>query len=248
MPPPDQMRAYANARKFIDTQMEPPDLVAIMTFQGGAVRVKQDFTDDRAAAAGSRFDADLRRRSGRRRDSRQPGRRHGLRPGRRRVQHLQHRSPAVGAADGGHDAAAAARAEVAGLLRERPAAERHRQPGAAARHDQRGDPLERRDPPDRRARPGGAAAARRRDAAVAGRHRHVLRAAGAGRDDELPAIAGHALRAGARTPAARRCSTTTTCRSASRRRPSRSTSYYIIGYYSAQHRRRRPVPPRPGLR
>ena len=49
MPPPDQMRAYAAAQKFIDTQMQPPDLLAIMTFEGGAVRVKQDFTDDRGA-------------------------------------------------------------------------------------------------------------------------------------------------------------------------------------------------------
>jgi VWFA-related protein len=48
MPPPDQMRAYSNARKFVDTQMESMDLVAIMTFQGGAVKVKQDFTGDRA--------------------------------------------------------------------------------------------------------------------------------------------------------------------------------------------------------
>jgi VWFA-related protein len=48
MPPADQMRAYSNARRFIDTQMETSDLVAIMTFQGGAVRVKQDFTDDHA--------------------------------------------------------------------------------------------------------------------------------------------------------------------------------------------------------
>ena len=38
MPPPDQMRAYTNALKFIDTQMSPADLVAIMTFQDGAVR------------------------------------------------------------------------------------------------------------------------------------------------------------------------------------------------------------------
>ena len=51
MPPPDQMRAYTNALKFIDTQMEPADLVAIMTFQKGAVRVKQDFTDATARAA-----------------------------------------------------------------------------------------------------------------------------------------------------------------------------------------------------
>ena len=47
----------------------------------------------------------------------EPGSVVGLRPGRRRVQHLQHRSPAGGAADGGDDAAAAARAEVARLLR-----------------------------------------------------------------------------------------------------------------------------------
>ena len=47
MPPGDQMRAYAAAQTFIDTQMQPTDLLAIMTFGGGAVRVKQDFTGDR---------------------------------------------------------------------------------------------------------------------------------------------------------------------------------------------------------
>ena len=52
------------------------------------------------------------------------------------------------------------------------------------------------DPPDRCARPGGAGAARRRDAAVAGRHRHVHRPAGEAAVTELPAVAGHALRAG----------------------------------------------------
>ena len=49
MPPPDQSRAYANALRFIDTQLASPDVVAVMAFQGGAVRVRQDFTDDRAA-------------------------------------------------------------------------------------------------------------------------------------------------------------------------------------------------------
>jgi VWFA-related protein len=49
MPPPDSLRAYTAALKFIDTQMQPSDILAIMTFQGGAVRVKHDFTDDRAA-------------------------------------------------------------------------------------------------------------------------------------------------------------------------------------------------------
>ena len=48
MPPADQARAYAAALRFIDAQMRPSDLLAIMTFGGGAVRVKQDFTDDRA--------------------------------------------------------------------------------------------------------------------------------------------------------------------------------------------------------
>src|SRR5260221_5958999 len=48
MPPPDLMRAYAAGRKFIATQMKAQDLVAIMTFQGGAVKVKHDFTGDRA--------------------------------------------------------------------------------------------------------------------------------------------------------------------------------------------------------
>jgi len=47
LPPPDRLRAYNGARKFIGEQMQAPDLVAVMGFDGGAVRVKQDFTDDR---------------------------------------------------------------------------------------------------------------------------------------------------------------------------------------------------------
>ncbi|HWW83049.1 MAG TPA: VWA domain-containing protein, partial [Vicinamibacterales bacterium] len=47
MPPPDLLRAYNAARTFIDTQMTPAELVAVMAFQGGGVRVKQDFTDDK---------------------------------------------------------------------------------------------------------------------------------------------------------------------------------------------------------
>jgi VWFA-related protein len=49
MPPADQMRAYSAAQTFVDQQMQPSDLLAIMTFGGGAVRVKQDFTADRGA-------------------------------------------------------------------------------------------------------------------------------------------------------------------------------------------------------
>src|SRR5204862_6119380 len=47
MPVPDQLRALTAARKFIGSQMAPPDLLAIMQFSGGAVKVLQDFTDDR---------------------------------------------------------------------------------------------------------------------------------------------------------------------------------------------------------
>jgi len=48
LPPADLLRAAAAARKYIDTEMASSDLLALMTFKGGAVRVKQDFTDNRA--------------------------------------------------------------------------------------------------------------------------------------------------------------------------------------------------------
>ena len=48
MPLPDQMRAYTAALTFVGTQMTDADLVAIMAFEGGAVRVKLDFSGDRA--------------------------------------------------------------------------------------------------------------------------------------------------------------------------------------------------------
>ncbi len=47
MPPADQVRAFGAAVKFIETQMDPSDLMAVMTFEGGGVRVRQDFTSDR---------------------------------------------------------------------------------------------------------------------------------------------------------------------------------------------------------
>ncbi len=43
----DLIRAYLNARKYVENQMSPSDVMAIMEFKGGAVRVRQDFTDDR---------------------------------------------------------------------------------------------------------------------------------------------------------------------------------------------------------
>jgi len=47
MPIPDQLRSLGAAQKFINTQMAKADLLAIMEFTGGSVKVLQDFTDDR---------------------------------------------------------------------------------------------------------------------------------------------------------------------------------------------------------
>jgi VWFA-related protein len=47
MPVPDQLRSLTSARTFVQKQMTKADLLAIMKFEGGAVRVMQDFTDDR---------------------------------------------------------------------------------------------------------------------------------------------------------------------------------------------------------
>lgn len=49
---PDQARMFDGALTYLDTQMTKTDLIAIMTYRGGAVRVKQDFTDDRQKLAG----------------------------------------------------------------------------------------------------------------------------------------------------------------------------------------------------
>jgi len=47
MGPAEQLRALDAAKRFIRTQMSPPDLVSILRFSGGGVDVLQDFTDDR---------------------------------------------------------------------------------------------------------------------------------------------------------------------------------------------------------
>jgi VWFA-related protein len=43
----DLIRAYLNARKYVEVNMSPGDVMAIMEYKGGAVRVRVDFTDDR---------------------------------------------------------------------------------------------------------------------------------------------------------------------------------------------------------
>ncbi|MBV9504368.1 MAG: VWA domain-containing protein [Acidobacteriia bacterium] len=47
MPAADQLRAFTAAQKFIQSQMTPQDLMAVLMFAEGSVRVLQDFTDDR---------------------------------------------------------------------------------------------------------------------------------------------------------------------------------------------------------
>ncbi len=48
MPPPDQLRAFNAAKKFVKTQMTTADLMAVMAFTSGSVQVLQDFTADRS--------------------------------------------------------------------------------------------------------------------------------------------------------------------------------------------------------
>jgi VWFA-related protein len=47
MPVPDQLRAFSATLKFIKTQTTPADMLAVMQFASGSVRVLQDFTSDR---------------------------------------------------------------------------------------------------------------------------------------------------------------------------------------------------------
>ncbi len=47
MPPGDQTRSLAAAKKFVRTQMMPADVLAILRYAGGTVEVLQDFTGDR---------------------------------------------------------------------------------------------------------------------------------------------------------------------------------------------------------
>jgi VWFA-related protein len=48
MPIGDQLRAYQAATKYVTSQMTTSDLMAVVTYEGGSVRIKQDFTADRA--------------------------------------------------------------------------------------------------------------------------------------------------------------------------------------------------------
>ena len=47
MPIQDQLRSFDAAEKFVRTQMTKSDLMAVMLYEGGSIRVLQDFTEDR---------------------------------------------------------------------------------------------------------------------------------------------------------------------------------------------------------
>jgi VWFA-related protein len=49
MPFFEQLRTFDSAYRYITTDMTPADLVAVMVYDGAGVRLKQNFTDDRAA-------------------------------------------------------------------------------------------------------------------------------------------------------------------------------------------------------
>jgi len=49
MPFFDKIRTFENAATYVTQRMTPADMVAIMVFDGAGVRLKQNFTDDRAA-------------------------------------------------------------------------------------------------------------------------------------------------------------------------------------------------------
>ena len=111
---------------------------------------------------------------------------------------FHHRPPARRAADRGKPMLADSNEkEIAHLFRQRPAAERHQQPGAAAGHRQRGDPRQRRLLPDRRARPGRRGAAGRCDKGSPGGPACIRRRR-RWRHQQFPAVAGHALHPGRR--------------------------------------------------
>ena len=172
MPVPISCGRWMPAQKFIRTQMTPADLMAIMSYDGAAVQVLAGLYRRPRRAADDHCDPHCRRRprtpARRLRCTARPTRGR-LRPGRFRIQHFQHRPPAIGAADSGEDAGYAEREEVPDLLRQRTEAERRRQSGAAAATTQCGDSRQRIVLADRCARSGGAGADGRRDQGIARR-------------------------------------------------------------------------------
>ena len=137
LPPADQMRALEAAEKFVRTQMTTADLVAILRYQGGSVDILQDFTDDRnrllsiletmvvgegQGLAGTTDDA----------SSSDTGAAFGQDDSEFNVFNTDRQLAALQTA--AQNAGPGEREEVAPLLCQRIASQRHRQPGADACH------------------------------------------------------------------------------------------------------------------
>ena len=107
MPIPDQLRALDAAEKFIAKQMKAADLMAIIKYDGEAVRVLVDFTANRddLLKAINKMAVGEGSGSGRTRYRlRRLRHRLGLRRGRQRIQSLQYQSPVGRPADSREDA------------------------------------------------------------------------------------------------------------------------------------------------
>ncbi len=182
MGPPDQLRALEAALDFINKQMDPSVMMAVMTYDGTAVRVIQDFTGDRAqvVAAVNKLIVAL-------------------------SEGLDESSNDDSAADTGSSfgqddaefnlfntdrqlAALETAVKMLGSINEQKAlvyfasglaSQRPRQPSAAGRHRKRLLALQRDALPDRRPRPRRHGARRRRHARLEWRHRHVFNGSGA---------------------------------------------------------------------
>ena len=167
-----------------------------MAFQGGAVKVKQDFTDDRAklreALALLMYGDDLNNDGIP--DTPDGGTPFGQDDGEFNVFNTDRRLAAL------QTAITMLRPlpeqKVLLYFSERPSPHRHGQPGAAARDDQRRRARQRHRQPDRCAGPRRNGAARRCLARVSERRRVVLGPDGDVDDDRVSAVAGHAVRAG----------------------------------------------------
>ena len=176
--------------------MTAADLVSVAVYDTSRVRLKQDFTDDRAALR--KVIDDLERATsqaelGGTNVTLDSGGAFGEDAGSldmfsmdRRLAALQTTVTNLGPAAGAQDA---------GVFRWRPRRQ-HRKSRADARDGERGGPRQRDDQSDRYPRPAGQRADGRRHAAVARRRRHVFRRACPGSRPSSAAIPGRVLRAG----------------------------------------------------
>ena len=178
---PDEIERSANAAQdYLNKQMEPADLVSIVSL-GNTITVNQDFTSDRDKLKAVLQSFNVGANAGFELGS--TGTTEGtpdtgavLHGGRHRVQHLQHRPAIAGVARRRRAGGQRAAEEVADLFLQRNAAHRHREPVAVARRHQLGRPGQPVDLHARHSRTAGAASRRRGAERQPARNFGVLRA------------------------------------------------------------------------